>query len=152
GGDGTRRPARGVPLSDRVLLDPAALLGPGAAQAEGLRPRGRANGAAGVGRARDEAADVVVHADSHSAHGAAGGVRGPRRGVSHLCPGARRAVRGRRGAGDASGGVDEAGVAVVQVLTLVLGSVICGDGGGSGDATSYDGAHELKGLEREVAA
>ena len=36
---------------------------------------GRAHGAAGVGRARDDAADALVHADPDPAHRAAGGVR-----------------------------------------------------------------------------
>ena len=44
--------------------------------------RRRADGAARLGRARDEAADAVVHADPHSAHAAAGGVRRARHPVS----------------------------------------------------------------------
>ena len=72
---GPRRPARRLPLPHRLLLDAAALLGARAAQAARLRPRRRADGAARVGRARDDAADALVHADPHSAHAAAGGVR-----------------------------------------------------------------------------
>src|SRR3712207_8878880 len=45
-----------------VLLDAAALLGVGPAQATRLWPRRDPDGAAGVGRARDHAPDALVHA------------------------------------------------------------------------------------------
>jgi hypothetical protein len=49
GGDGERRPHRRLSLPDRLLLDPAALLGAGAREAEGLRACGGADGAERLG-------------------------------------------------------------------------------------------------------
>ncbi len=53
-----------LPLPHHLLLDAAALLGARAPQAARLREGRRADGAARLGRDRDEAADAVVHADS----------------------------------------------------------------------------------------
>ena len=90
GGDGTHRPARRLPLPHHLLLDAAALLGARAAQAARLRPRRRADGAARVGRARDDAQHALVHADPHPAHAAARGVRRARRAVPRHGGAARR--------------------------------------------------------------
>ena len=72
---GRDRPDRGLPVPDRFLLDAAALLGAGAAQAGGLRPRRRADGADRLGRTGDDGPDVLVHDPADRADGAAGRVR-----------------------------------------------------------------------------
>ena len=129
-GDGPRRSARDLSLPHHLLLDAAALLGARAAQAEGLRPRRRADGAARVGRARDEAADALVHADSACrsrscpyAFGALG-VDLPRRRAVVL--GAHVPRRGR--ARDARDGVEQAGVAALQVLAALSRAALRRDG------------------------
>src|SRR5438046_8327421 len=69
-----------------ILLDAAALLGSRPAQAARVRPGRRSDGAAGVGRGRDQTADAVVHADSRAEIGRAScRERGEVTGVEGLC-------------------------------------------------------------------
>ena len=91
--------------------------------------RRRADGAAGVGRARDEAADVLVHVDSHSAHAASRSRSAcSGRSTSSLAAllGAKFIVRG--GARDARRRLDKAGVAPVQVLAALPRAALRRDG------------------------
>ena len=72
---GHRGPHRAVPLRDRLLLDPAALLGAVAADEGRVRARGRADDARGPRRGRDAPPDPAVHGAAAGAHAAARRVR-----------------------------------------------------------------------------
>jgi hypothetical protein len=107
---------------------PAAFLGAGAAQTGGLRPRRRADGAGGVGRAGDDGPDVLVHDPVDRPHGDSRRLWGLR---DHL-PGVGARVRRRAAVGRdphaTRKAVDRSGVVGLQVFAFVSRPVVCGDG------------------------